>query len=247
MYAAGVDGTGQKIAVVGQTDIRTSDINQFRSKFNLPAIDLQRVLVAGERNPGVVSGDMEEADLDIQWAGAVARNATIVYVYSNDVFQSAMYAVDQNLAPVLSMSYGLCEQADLLDLPLFQSVAQQANAQGITWLAPAGDAGATDCEDRDALVAQNGFAIDAPSSVPEITAMGGTTIPIRAALTGAPRTPRTAGPRCPIFRSGRGTIPAWAAGWLRPAAAGASTSSGRPGRPDAECRKTAPGTCPIFR
>ena len=176
LYAAGVDGSGQKIAIVGQTDIKTADVNLFRSKFNLPTIDLQRVLVAGQRNPGVISGDLEEADLDIQWASAVARNATIVYVYSNDVWQSAMYAVDQNLAPVLSMSYGLCEQADMVDLPLYQSVAQQANAQGITWLAAAGDAGATDCEDRDALIAQNGFAVDAPSTVPEVTAMGGTAI-----------------------------------------------------------------------
>ena len=51
------------------------------------------------------------------------------------------------MAPVISMSYGLCEQADMVDLPGYQAVAQQANAQGITWLNAAGDAGATDCED----------------------------------------------------------------------------------------------------
>ncbi len=175
LYDAGIDGSGQKLAVVGQSSLRNSDLTTFRTKFNLPAMDLQQVLVPGSRNPGVRSGDIDEANLDLQWAGAVARKATIVYVYSTDVWQSAMYAVDQNLAPVLSMSYGLCEQADLVDMPDFQSVARQANAQGITWLAAAGDAGAADCEDRDALTAQNGLAVDSPASMPEITAMGGTT------------------------------------------------------------------------
>ena len=58
----------------------------------------------------------------------------LIYVYSSDVFTSLTYAIDQNLAPVISMSYGECEQSDLIDLPTFQSMAQQGNAQGITWL-----------------------------------------------------------------------------------------------------------------
>ncbi len=174
LYTAQVDGTGQKLVVVGQSDIAVSDITSFRSKFNLPAIDLQRILVQGSTNPGVVSGDQEESDLDIEWSSAVARNASILFVYSDDVWKSAMYAVDQNLAPVLSMSYGGCESYDLVDLPTFQAVAQQANAQGITWFAASGDAGATDCEDPNATIAQNGFAVDSPASIPEVTGMGGT-------------------------------------------------------------------------
>ena len=121
LYTAKVDGTGQKLVVVGQSDIAVSDITNFRSKFNLPAIDLQRILVQGSPNPGVVSGDQEESDLDIEWSSAVARNASILFVYSDDVWKSAMYAVDQNLAPVLSMSYGGCESYDLVDLPTFQA------------------------------------------------------------------------------------------------------------------------------
>ena len=174
LYTAKVDGTGQKLVVVGQSDIAVSDITSFRSKFNLPTINLQRILVQGSTNPGVVSGDQEESDLDIEWSSAVARNASILFVYSDDVWKSAMYAVDQNLAPVLSMSYGGCESYDLVDLPTFQAVAQQANAQGITWFAASGDAGATDCEDPNATIAQNGFAVDSPASIPEVTGMGGT-------------------------------------------------------------------------
>ena len=174
LYQAGVDGTGQKIAVVGQSAINLSDITSFRNNFNLGAPNLNQVLVPGRQNPGIVPGDVDESNLDIEWAGAVARNATVVFVYSDDVWTSAMYAVDQNLAPVLSMSYGQCEPSDLVDLPSDQQLAQQANAQGMTWLAAAGDDGAADCEDLDATIAQNGLAIDIPGGIPEVTSMGGT-------------------------------------------------------------------------
>jgi uncharacterized protein (TIGR03437 family) len=175
LYQAGVDGSGQKIAVVGQTNVNVSDIQQFRSKFNLPAPNLTKVLVPGSKNPGISPDDLPEADLDIEWSGAVARNAQIVYVYSTDVIQSLIYAIDSNIAPVLSMSYGACEPQDLVDLPGYQQLAQQANAQGMTWVTAAGDSGAGDCEDQGATIAQNGLAADAPAVIPEITAMGGTT------------------------------------------------------------------------
>jgi uncharacterized protein (TIGR03437 family) len=173
LYDAGVDGTGQKIAVVGQTAIQTSDIQSFRTKFNLGTANVTQVL-AQRPSPGIVDGDIDEANLDIEWSGAIARNATIVYVYSTDVWTSAMYAVDNNVAPVISMSYGLCESGDLVDLVSEQQVAQQANAQGMTWFAASGDAGAADCDEMNGNVAQNGFSVDAPASIPEVTAMGGT-------------------------------------------------------------------------
>ena len=174
-----INGTGQSLVIVGQSEINASDINKFRSTFNLPAINLVQKLVPtsiGGGNPGlqIQSGDMGESDLDIEWSGAVARDATIYFVYSEDVFTSFFYALDQDYAPVISMSYGDCEYYDLVDLPTYQSAAQQANAQGITWIAAAGDSGAGDCEDRGAAIAQDGLAVDAPGSIPEVTSVGGT-------------------------------------------------------------------------
>ncbi len=174
LYQAGVNGVGQSLVVVGQTDIDVSDIQKFRAKFNLSAPNLQQVEVPGTPDPGISTGDLPEADLDIEWSGAVARNATVIYVYSDDVWTSALYAVDRDLAPVMTMSYGECEQSDLVDLPSYRAAAQQANAEGITWFAAAGDSGAADCEDQGATIAQDGLAVDVPGSVPEITSMGGT-------------------------------------------------------------------------
>ncbi len=81
------------------------------------------------------------------------------------------YAIDQNLAPVVSSSYGLCELENLrADALTFQRWAQQGNAQGITWVNASGDSGAADCDERR----NPGLAVDSPADVPEVTGVGGT-------------------------------------------------------------------------
>jgi uncharacterized protein (TIGR03437 family) len=174
LFSAGIDGTGMKIAVVGQTQVNLSDIQQFRNFFNLSANDPQVMLVANATDPGISKSDLAEADLDIELAGAVARNASIVYVYSDDVEVSAQYAVDQNIAPVLSMSYGLCEaETPSSDARAQRTLAQQANAQGITWIAASGDSGAADCYDPTSRISF-GLSVDLPGAIPEVTSIGGT-------------------------------------------------------------------------
>ena len=44
--------------------------------------------------------------------GRGARGAGLIFVYSYDVLDAVQYAIDQNLAPVISMSYGECEKSD---------------------------------------------------------------------------------------------------------------------------------------
>jgi uncharacterized protein (TIGR03437 family) len=173
LYTSGINGAGQKLVIVGQTDINLSDIEAFRSNFNLPPINLTQILVPLQPDPGISQDDLPEADLDLEWSGSVARSANIIFVYSDDVTTSLQEAIDQDYAPVVSMSYGLCEDADLFDLPTYRSWAQQGNSEGITWLAAAGDDGAADCEDPDAFIAQDGLAVDEPGSIPEVTSMGG--------------------------------------------------------------------------
>src|SRR5207248_2864908 len=107
LWNAGYDGTGQKIAIAGQTQIDLADIQKFRTRFQLSSNDPQVILVPNTKDPGTVSGDLGEADLDLEWAGATAPQATLLYVYSQDVMDAVQYAIDQNLAPVISVSYGL--------------------------------------------------------------------------------------------------------------------------------------------
>ncbi|HEX4276799.1 MAG TPA: protease pro-enzyme activation domain-containing protein [Bryobacteraceae bacterium] len=167
-YAAGINGSGQSIVIAGQSTVNVADIQTFQTAFNLPANPPTLFLIPGSHRPD--NSDEAEADLDLEWSLAVARNSAVTFVYSEDVMTSVQYAIDHNLAPVISSSYGLCEPEDTLsDAQLFQSWAQQASAQGITWVNATGDNGAADCND-----AQNpGLSVDLPSSVPEITGIGG--------------------------------------------------------------------------
>ncbi len=170
---AGFDGSGQSLVVAGQTEINLSDIQQFRSQFNLPATDPQLIPVPNGGNPGISQNDLPEADLDIELSGAAAPNAAVIFVYAEDVMTAVQYAIDQNYAPVLSTSYGDCEiETPRSDALAFQSWAEQGNAQGITWFAAAGDSGGADCLDGSSTT-DGGPAVDTPASVPEVTAMGG--------------------------------------------------------------------------
>jgi uncharacterized protein (TIGR03437 family) len=171
LLSSGTTGSGQKLVIAGQSQIKLSDIEQFRSTFGLSSNDPDILLVPNTQDPGISQGDESESDLDLEWSGAVARDATILFVYSDDVMTSVQYAIDQNLAPVVSISYGDCEpETPSSDLTAFQSWAQQGNAEGITWFAASGDDGAADCGDS-----QNpGLSVDAPGSVPEVTDVGGT-------------------------------------------------------------------------
>ena len=178
LYGAGIDGTGQTIAVVGQTAIFTTDIDNFRSAASLTAKQPTQTLVPASGTSQVFNSDLVEADLDLEWSNGVAKNATVVYVYvgnspSFSVWDSLNYAVQNNVAPVVSTSYGFCESglgsafADEV-----QGWAQQANTQGQTIVAASGDDGAADCDNQVASATQ-GLAVDVPAAIPEVTGMGG--------------------------------------------------------------------------
>jgi subtilase family serine protease len=170
LHQQGVDGTGQKIVIVGQHSVQLSDIQQFRDNYGLGAA---KITLVQNGTPGTDPGAQIEADLDLEWAGAIAPNAMLIYVYGADAGTAALYAIDQNLAPVVSMSFGLCEADIQGSAPLqYEVEAKKGNALGITWIASSGDQGAAAC-DYGATVAANGLAVNFPASVPEITAAGG--------------------------------------------------------------------------
>lgn len=174
MYSYGYLGEGQSIVIVGQSDVDLADIEAFRDTWGLPANRVQ--MVPAGNYPGFDPDGETEADLDLEWAGAVARSAGLIFVYSDDANYSAYYAIDNNLAPVVSESFGLCEYqvgSNRMGLASFRTEAQKANALGITWLVSSGDSGAAGCDDG-AAVATQGMGVSLPASIPEVTAVGGT-------------------------------------------------------------------------
>ena len=133
-------------------------------------------MVPDSQDPGYSERDAQESDLDLEWSSAIARNASLQFVYSYDVSDAVQYAIDQNLAPVISESYGGCEtSSSKSDALTMQTWAKQGNAQGITWVASSGDSGAAACYyggPNNRLSA----AVNVPASIPQVTAIGGTTL-----------------------------------------------------------------------
>jgi subtilase family serine protease len=185
LYTAGFDGTGQSIAIVGQSTVNAVDLANFRSAAGLAAKTPQYVLAPSTSTATRCSGDEGESDLDIEWSGAVAKNANIIFVYAglvgsdtcasraNSVWEALQTAVDNNVAPVISTSYGFCESGlGLSFTDTLRGWAQQANSQGQTIMSASGDDGAADC-DFQVTSATQGIAVDAPASIPEVTGMGG--------------------------------------------------------------------------
>jgi subtilase family serine protease len=186
LYNAGYTGSGLTIAVVGQSAIATTDVTAFRSASGLPAATPTLTLVPNSGASVEAGGaDEEESDLDVEWSGAVAKNATINFVYVGNntnysVFDSLQYAIDNNIAPIISISYGGCElQYTSADVSTIQSWLTQANAQGQTVVAASGDSAAADCDftsdpTKPVTSATHGLAVDLPSSFPYVTGIGGT-------------------------------------------------------------------------
>jgi hypothetical protein len=180
LYQAGTDGTGQTIAIVGGSNINIQDVRDFRSAFGLPANDPQVVLNGPD--PGMLDPLAEgEADLDVEWSGAVARNATIELVASESTEVSfgfdlsALYIVDNNIAPVMSASYGFCELfLGAGGNAFYNALWEQAAAQGITVLVASGDSGSATCDAGLGTAAQFGLAVSGVASTPFNVAVGGT-------------------------------------------------------------------------
>ena len=191
VYNAGIDGTGQTVAIIGQSSVNLTDIGTFRSNAGLAARAPQLVLAPSSSTSARCAGDELESDLDLEWSGGVAKNANVILVYAglvgtdtctlrnNNVWNALQQAIDTNVAPVISISYGFCESG--LGNPFSNEVrgwAQQANAQGQTVIASSGDSGAADCDpnntDPNGTSATGGLAVDIPAAIPEVTGMGGT-------------------------------------------------------------------------
>ena len=157
-------GAGQTIAIIGDSNIDAQDVIDFRNLFGLPQNFTQgnNVLVNGP-DPGL-GFDEGEADLDVEWAGAMAPQANILLVTSSGTTSnpgqitsgidlSALYVVDNdpslNGVPVsvVSESFGECEPLLLASGNIFYyTLWQQAAAEGITAVVSSGDSGSAGCD-----------------------------------------------------------------------------------------------------
>jgi subtilase family serine protease len=184
-YNSGFTGTGQTIAIVGQSAIDATDIQNFQTAAGLTVKAPTLNLVPNTGASAIFTGDEAESDIDLEYSGGIAKGANIDFYYvGNDsnasVFDALEYVIDGDLAPIVSISYGNCEsefgQSEFTSL---NGMLEEGAAQGQTILASSGDDGSTACygnTDQTTAV-QEALAVNFPASSQYVTGLGGTEFP----------------------------------------------------------------------
>ena len=170
-WAQGKTGQGQTIALyeLGQYD--PSNTATFFKCYGLtPTINTVNV------DGGTTGGYNNEATMDVEEAAALAPGATLaVYQAPNTSSGNLdLYAriASDNIASVVSTSWGDCEIDPTGTVAAEQVIFEQMAAQGQTVIAASGDNGSSDCNG----IISNAPAVDDPASQPLVTGVGGLTV-----------------------------------------------------------------------
>ncbi|MBO0795730.1 MAG: S53 family peptidase, partial [Ktedonobacteraceae bacterium] len=180
---SGITGKGRSIVIVDafQSPTIRQDLHTFDTLFGINDPTLNIIAPDGltpfDPNDANQVGWSGEITLDVEWAHAVAPDATINLVLAksnqdDDILSATKYAIDHNLGDVISQSFG--EGETCMDPKLLKKQHQiffEATLKGITLLASAGDDGAAQptCDG-------NSFFLSAssPATDPFVTSVGGT-------------------------------------------------------------------------
>lgn len=174
LWNAGVDGTGQTIAIAGTSDIVPSDIATFRGFFGLPTNNSSNtpIRISGNSSQLTVcnsttsqlcnTNDLVENSLDVEWSGSVAKNAQIVLVASyptsssdDNLYDSESYIVNNvgnasspvHGVHIMNVSYGECELYNgTAGNVQYYNLWQQAASEGIAVFVATGDSGSPSCD-----------------------------------------------------------------------------------------------------
>jgi Pro-kumamolisin, activation domain len=162
LYTAGIDGQGQTVVVVEDSDAFDNDWATYRTKFGLAkyggTFTTEHPDKAGNcTDPGTNAAD-DEADLDVQMVTAIAPGAHVILASCKDGSTLAtvgpLLAVENIVAAgsppaVISMSYGLCEAyTGATANAAFNSAFQSAAAAGVSVFASSGDHASSFCAEN---------------------------------------------------------------------------------------------------
>ena len=178
LYGAGDRGAGQTVALFELEPYSASDISAYQSCYGTNT-SVSNVTVDAGAGSGAGQG---EAALDIEDVIGLAPNVSI-RVYEGPNTNSGVYdtynkIISDNVAKVISTSWGLCESQEGSSAASAENTLfQEAAIQGQSIFAAAGDNGSTDCTNNGGKPL-SGYAVDDPASQPYVTGVGGTTLSV---------------------------------------------------------------------
>ena len=191
LYADGLDGAGQTVVIVDAfgSDSIATDANTFASINGLPPLNLLTNFniyyptgytnCGGSNNSPACAGGWDiETSIDVEWSHSVAPGANIALVLAlNDentyLDLAVLYAIDSELGPVISNSWGIEEALlatqDPGELVVENLINETGAALGISVNFSSGD-------DGDSLLAYGEKTVSMPASSPYATGVGGTSL-----------------------------------------------------------------------
>ncbi|MHB1610984.1 MAG: S53 family peptidase [Sulfobacillus sp.] len=177
------DGTGETIGIAEWgSDFSQEDFTLFCNTFQLPVLAPAVVNLAGYTPSGTVG---VEADLDVQWAHAMAPGAGMTVYQASPGTDYASFALEvsalfnavlaePNPPHVLSVSYGNGESSFLAeDLHAWEILLTDLGNRGVTVVVASGDQGAYGLHE---IVWPQAANVAAPASCPHAMAVGGTSL-----------------------------------------------------------------------
>jgi kumamolisin len=184
LAAAGFNGAGMTVAVFAFDGFDQRDMDSFADWFSLPRFTPE--VVGGM--PGQRRG---EATMDIQLIHAIAPSAKIVLVNARSTVEGdgayvklgkLMESVDQRYPGAVwsfSVGWGCDRVMSRADLAPVRSALSRAHRNGTTAFDASGDLAGLECKgghDWSDSPSPDDIGVDAVASVPEMTAVGGTTL-----------------------------------------------------------------------
>jgi kumamolisin len=182
---AGATGAGQVIAILGEAAPLTADLTHFWTNTGVAQVVGNVTMINVDGGPGSnpSSGNISEADLDVEWAGAIAPGASIrLYLAANAFETFTQIANDVPSFPtmtVISASFSSTEgQEGTAVLQGFSQVTAAFAAAGFSILTASGDAGSNPngLPEVGNYLSTAALDVSYPASDPDVTAVGGTTV-----------------------------------------------------------------------
>ena len=195
LYARGLHGEGMSAALVEYGDYHDSNLQTMESCYGVTTPVTRRPVDGG--SGGFPSSTEIEVMSDISVLLEMAPKLAHLYVYEAPISglgaptndggaEIDLYNafVTDDLAPVLSSSWGNCEQLQGLGYDeLLGAIAEEAAAQGQAIFDAAGDSGAAGCLDYPPPIGGS-ISIEQESGIPWVTSVGGTDLSEGSTLTG---------------------------------------------------------------
>lgn len=204
LYDQGLSGQGQTVGIIAFAGVKRSNINHFWKHENAGTWKNRLVIKSVKTDHFVpaYNRDDDEATMDTEYSGSVAKNANIrLYVAKSGLptlaglVNAYTTAYDENKASALSTSWGM-GPASLFDtlvkrkvmtpdyLKVFNFVFAQGALQGISNFIASGDMGAykyriNGVYKNRVLLDRSVQDADPISTNPWVTSVGGTTLPFK--------------------------------------------------------------------